>query len=492
MRNRYQIPYKQFEQTLVYGIVALSIGTIIAFAPLRIALLVFVVFAAAGLLLLWLYRPLIAVRLYLIIVPLVPIAASIRFGNLPLITPQRVLFIALFTFWFIGVLAGKYRLKKTGIDISILIVVIVSLIPAFLTFDLSSSLFRYIAELIEYYGLAYLIVSILRERANVRRIVKDWSWVVLTVSLAVVIEVITSRNFFRELFPNGYWPSEWVIVKEGLRRGYGPFSHPIALGQFLVVMLPFVLCTMRHKHWWLNLVLVLSYVIALGMSLARTAWVGAIVVLLVLYARPKEIVRLCAVCFALLLVFIQPWFLQEYVQPIRNFVTGTISAFDITAPNSSTTVPVRGRLIVIVAGIQAFMRSPIIGYGLNASRDGLTSGLFGSLTQDLQGLENYYIGLLIDGGIILFVAKGILWLHILYHFYRGYRMASGDDRLIMRAFLASLFGYLTTLLVVNAWPQMEVIFWSIAALGIYYARSIEFERKTTHHELSFNDNHRKL
>ena len=172
----------------------------------------------------------------------------------------------------------------------------------------------------------------------------------------------------------------WALAeRSGLARPSGTSTHPIEYGVVLTMILPltvaFAMTAKRHR--WLYRCILGLVGFAIFLSISRSAMLCALVALLALGFTWRWATRLIA--FALLLV------LSIVVYVTVPGVLGTITRLFTGASDDPSIASRTGSYDI---AFEFFARSPILGRG------------FGTFLPKYWILDNGYLGLLIEGGVL--------------------------------------------------------------------------------------------
>lgn len=424
-----------------------------------------------------------ALLVSLFFLPLIPGVVELSIGTLPVVTPQRVLLFLLLIFWLMKKVVTKKPFPRTPLDKFVLFLVIVESLTVIVSIDIGASLFRLIGDIIEYFGLYYIVVDIISTREDIRKVVTTLLLGSFVAGSFGVVEALTGVNVFREfLLPNAAW--DWLATYayvlptgQNFHRVQGPFGHPIEFGQYIVLLFPIALVAFNNAatRWkrygsLLNLILLPSNLV---LTIARGAMVGFLASLLLLVARVRRLLIAAAVVLVAIVVLYLP--ARNYLSSMGELM---FASFSTKGPMTSANVSLVKRMDLLETGIQGFRERPVLGYGFNASRKGLGSDTPFFRRSELYALENYYLALLIDGGLVLFISQILLYVAILANLRVGYSRvhAINEDKDLLKGLFASSLGLFVALLTVNAYPHIMGLFWVLVALGMRVVMNQESRR----------------
>lgn len=262
--------------------------------------------------------------------------------------------------------------------------------------------------------------------------------------------------------PWGY--GNYVERGDTLLRAQGSTGHPIALGYVTVVAAGFLLYLRRSvpnsAAWRLGLALLVAGLVA---SLSRGPWLGALAVLLVFVVTGPSAARGFA-RLGVLGAFVLPVLLASPAgQTIIDHLpfVGTIEAENVTY---------RQRLLEI--SMQTIMRNPLFGvydYAYSPAMQELKQGqgIIDIVNSYLEvGLSSGLAGLSLFSGVFITAAVGILVA------MKNLADKNDEPYLLGQALLATLLGIMVIIFTVSSILVIPAIYWSVAGLGVAYARMI--------------------
>lgn len=222
------------------------------------------------------------------------------------------------------------------------------------------------------------------------------------------------------------------------------------------------------RHWWSKAILIIPAAVCLALTLSRTFWVALIVAysITALYTRPRSYKWILGMSLAggLAITALLAFHIQLDTKAIHK-IFRTDSITNLT-----------GRVALWESGINAFKRSPFIGYGYTIGSDGLyqakttgwASGERVSLesARDLgrETLHSGYLQSLLDSGIIGTVFYLATILLALRRFRRHSREPKFAPYLFSLLFL--VVANLTQNIVYSASVYDSIFFWGLAVFAL--------------------------
>jgi hypothetical protein len=262
-------------------------------------------------------------------------------------------------------------------------------------------------------------------------------------------------------------PWEYGIYLEreaGSLRAQGTAGQPIPLGYAIAVATGFFLYLRKSvpnlMAWGLGLTLLIAGLIA---PVSRGPWVGAAAILLVFVAIGPSAGRRFA-NLGLLGVLIVPVLLASPAgQTIIDHLPfiGTVGERNVTY---------RQRLAEI--SIEVIMQNPFFG-----NFDFIYSPALQELKhgEGIIDIVNTYLGIALASGLVGLSLFSGFFIAVAVRIFKGLRnLADRNDELYLlgQVLLSTLLGILVILLTVSSISVIPVIYWSVAGLGVAYARML--------------------
>jgi hypothetical protein len=218
--------------------------------------------------------------------------------------PYRLVVALILLNWFCALLVDRrVHWHRTVLDRPLVMLLSVVLLSELTNVHRAASLDSYVIKSLTFFLsfvlVYYLVANTIRAREDIQRIVSVLVGFGAVVAVLALFESKSHVNVFNHL--TGVLPilrlrSDGLIAVSDLERNggvraYASAQHPIALGAFLVLLLPlsFYLAQTRSRYWWLA-----SFALLLGMLVtgSRTGVLMLFAVVLVyLILRPSYVVR---------------------------------------------------------------------------------------------------------------------------------------------------------------------------------------------------------
>ncbi len=281
-----------------------------------------------------------------------------------------------------------------------------------------------------YFGVALLAADGISSRERLDALMRRLVWAGVFIGLIGIFQFIVRIDPYAHLQIPGFreWIPPGVTVfgaRSGFERALGTSEQPIEYAAVLTALLPiavhYAMNAPRERRLqdWTAVAVIL---LAIPLSISRTAIVGLVVGLAFLAAAWSWRQRLSATVLAVMGVL-----------AARVIAPGLVGTFYSLIVNSSQDNSVIGRTDRYPVIEQLFYYSPIFGSGLGRDRP------------SLPFVDNQYLSTLIDTGAIGFVALGLVFV-IAISTARGARHRSADPstRSLGQALAASIAVTLAT------------------------------------------------
>jgi hypothetical protein len=405
------------------------------------------------------------IGLILVVILLIPIRRYEIGGNLPIeLEPYRVLIAVVLLGWLCALCADPdVRWRATGLEGPVLTVLAAIMFSLALNVprvtDVADVVIKQVSFFFSFFLVTYLVASVVSKGRVLDGLLRLLVGTGAALALLSLFEWRTGINVFNSLdrlipFLH-YVPPEGLPLERGAGfRATGSAQHPIALGAFLIVLLPLTVYLYRRddkSRWLLCGGLLMMGALATG---SRTAAVMLMAVLVVfLWLKWSETVRLAPLLVPLIIAF-------QIVMP------GTLGTFRVLL-NPGYVIKEQsiemgtgsGRIADLGPSLAEWSRQPFLGQGFGTrvvSQVGTPDGA--------QILDDQWLGALLEIGAV--GVLGLLWL-----FWRAVRRLkrvarSEDEHAWLAASLAAaLIAYAVGMLTYDAFAFVQVTFLAFVLLG---------------------------
>jgi O-Antigen ligase len=382
------------------ALLALVTGTFIAARP-SMALLVcgtILLIAVAA------YGPQAVLILAIIAVPLLPSDAHLVSPSGPY--PQQILVAVL----ILTVLAERrlwsenaWRLKLLRMPTRFFAVFLaIGLLSAVLS-PLASQAFSGVVFYGVQLGGAGLAALILGRSDRADTYLQAISLAAICVALLAVFQYVNPGSAISHLLGPVFTSDEMSsgTIRALPLRVSGPMAHPVSLGAFSVITLPFALraaVSTARRTASLGQGAVVMLLVAAVLSQTRMALLALPIVLLVWFLvsdRRRHLPRLGLVTVAVLLLTFGASFLTTQGSILASIVSyrGELSSSNVATQNVS------GRTDIYETGKRAFEDRPLLGYGMRVPTENAQSPVFTRYGQP-YAFESYFVVLALEVGLL--------------------------------------------------------------------------------------------
>ena len=368
----------------------------------------------AGLVLASYQRVLLAWQTMLAVILLVIIFIPIRRynvgGNLPIeLEPYRIVIAAVFACWF-GALAvdPNVRWRRTGLEGPLGALLLVMLLSMAVNIDrvnaAGENVLKQFSFFLSYVLLVYFIVSIIRSRRDLDRLLRLLVGGGTIVAVAALIEWRTGSNLFNwygRAIPFLHYVDEGVAQTRGSGiRARGSAQHPIAFSAAVVLLVPLAVYLHRRDR---NVVwLACAGLLTLG-ALSTGSRTGTTMLIALLFAflfiKPRETIRLSPMLIPMLVVIqiAMPGTLGTMKSMLNPSYLIKEQSFDNGGGGT-------GRVADLGPALARWSTQPFLGSGF-ATKIADPNARAGS---DQQILDNQWLGSLLEIGAL--GVASLLWL----------------------------------------------------------------------------------
>ena len=306
----------------------------------------------------------------------------------------------------------------------------------------------------------------------------------------LMINLINNRVRFRLVQEVFFWGVSFLVVwgidqyfRGNIRLeniGGGDFADSSALCALFLLMFPMVVYRVLHTNRWVRLSGLLfapAYAVAIVFTQSRSGFLGALVMVFLLFLRTKR--RLRTIFYAIPIVVVLSFFMPDsfWDRMETIYYNDEMAEAGIKRERSADQ-----RLKIWKVGEAVFWDHPLLGvgrwnFGLIHQRYAapiwygkIDDVLYADLFLRYRVCHNMYLDMLVSGGLITFLPWFLLILSVFRSTSRG-RMALGDvgmDRYWKAQTYAieiGIAGYLTTAFFQDL-GEVEAFYWMIVLSGI--------------------------
>jgi len=406
-----------------------------------------------------------------LVILFIPIRRYTMPVNLPFqLEPYRIVVLLITVGWLASLLVdSRTRARKTGLEAPTLLLLSAVVGSVGLNAGRISAAGN-LAEatkalmfFLSYFVVIYVIVSVVRDSAQVEEILKVLVAGGALVALAALYESRAGYNIFDHIPLLRLTGVTEITVRGARARAFGSAEHPIAMGAAFVLLLPFAIhFARRSRRWWIAVVLLMLGTMA---TQSRTAIVMLLAIGIVyLRLRPAQTFRKWPALFPLLAVI--HFALPATLGPIKDsfFPKGGLIANQST---SKGTVG-QGRVADIGPGLRQWAATPLLGQGFAGH-----SVDKAHVTDTLAILDDQWLGTLLDTGALGFA--GLAWLFTRYvrRCAREGKRDDSEEGWLLVAFAASASAFAFGMLTFDAFGfiQVTLLTFILMSLGCVLLRN---------------------
>ncbi|MES2349829.1 MAG: O-antigen ligase family protein [Pseudomonadota bacterium] len=386
----------------------------------------------------------------LFVLPLWPDFAELKPGGIPNIAPPRLVRAALIFLAVIylfqdrerAALFGK-RLRENWIPVTLLL--------AFFSLRFASGfvarfpvlqIFVFVRnDLWSYLSIFFITLFVLRDERDVKRVMQIIVVAGMIVGMAALLEYFLKRNLFQRFISV---TSDYMMAvlsdktRDNTYRAQGTLEHPLLLGQFFAMILPWCWYTMLYSERRLfRLIACVSGVLgvtAIYVCGSRSSFAIAIPLVALMFIwelwrwtlrshnRPAQ--------YLILLQF--PLLLGAFAGVL--FYLKKIAAGTTQVTQGSASI----RLEMLNSGMSKLSDALFLGHGLGEA----TSVVSFVGKGGVKTLDNYYLVIALESGMIALMLNALLWLYFLFSAFSQSRdKDTGRARISMLLGL-SVLGYI--------------------------------------------------
>jgi O-antigen ligase len=392
---------------------------------------------------------------------------SLNLSGLPSIKASRAVLIVLIVIWLFYMMnslqmkqnLSSIYMRNSKVFALLLLLVLTRVFSLFFSEAPFQSLFSFMKDFIEVFLPILILLSIFSFKEDLDRLLLVFAVTGAGVVCLSLLEIIMNKNIFLFYLPAGFVVSSEFIeqsLKETVRtaglRVKGPFSHPLLLAQFLVVILPvyayFIFTHTKKTVRICSLILIPLIVFILYKTGSRSSFVGIAVEALVLSVLYLKWVSVTKKASALGWIVIVSYPILILVAFFVFYLTMDFFVGQTAGEISST----NARFIMWDRGLSLVLNSPVFGFG-----SGSAAYVLGFFSNGTLTIDSYFLSILLNYGylgLILFIA------YFIFIFYIGLKLMKENvnNAPILILILSSISGYLTVALILSTAHNLHILF----------------------------------
>ncbi len=392
-----------------------------------------------------------SVTIYLLLFCLLPETWAFDFGSfLPLITLNRMFLMILLLSFVLNYrkFKSKERFPK-AFRFAIGLLIFSYTMSTILSVNFQSSLFGLFHLIIEQILLMFIIFKVLRGQEQAKNGLIALCIAALILCIFANVEYISGANYFTQAtLSESSLRVDWATYEGALRLGkegriHSLCTHPMTFGGVLAMVFPIVVAFSLLSKNLLNRLsfLIIAFLCVEGvfLSLARSpvmALFVGIVVMLIFMNREGKIKRGVSILFISIVLLLVVFSLYE---PARNLFYYSVKFWEEPMDMGGSTLD--SRTTMLKTGLYYSIQRPLFGTGVGTGIQMVRSWVFNPRL--VYGLENFWIGRLLETGWIGLFSLSFFLLQVLLLLYRGNKFSKGrSENILAISGLASLAVFL--------------------------------------------------
>lgn len=356
------------------------------------------------------------------VTPLWPEFAELKMAGIPNMAPPRLIraaliFATLFLFFRDRERAETFvrRLRENWIVITLFVLLFaLRFASAFLGHNPALQVFAFIkSDFWTYLTIFFITLFVVRDERDIKRLVEVVVLAAAIVGLAALVEYYLKRNLFARFFTV---TSDYLMVvlgdktRDNIYRAQGTMEHPLLMGQFFAMVLPWCWYCFRYSERMVFRLIAcgsgLLGVAAIYFSGSRSSFAVAIPLVALMFIwelwrwtkrssnRPAQ--------YLMLLQF--PLLLTAFAGVLLYIKTLAAGTTQITRGSASV------RMDMLNAGVPKVGDAVFMGHGLGEATNVVTFVGKGGI----RTLDNYYLLVALESGMIVVLLTAFLWLYFLF------------------------------------------------------------------------------
>jgi hypothetical protein len=403
----------------------------------------------------------------LLVIIFIPIRRYSVGGGGPIaLEPYRIVIGLVIACWLCALAAdSRIRWRPSGLEAPLGALVLVML------FSMTTNIGRVNANagnvvkqfsfFLSYLILIYFIVSVIRSRRDVDRMLRLLVGGGTIIAVAALFEWRTGSNLFNwygRVIPFLHYVDEGIAQTRGSgSRARASAQHPIAFSAAVVVLLPLAIYLFqrdRRKIWLICAAILTLGALSTGSRTGTTMLIAVVVAYAVI--KPREAIRLSPALIPMLIVIqiVMPGTLGTMKSMLNPSYVIKEQSFDNGGGGT-------GRVADLGPALAKWSRQPLLGqgFGTNQADPNAKAG------SDQQILDDQWLGSLLEIGALGVLS--LLWLYgrAIRQLARRARADTSSDSWLAASLATSVICFAVGMLTFDAFAFVQVTFFSFIVLG---------------------------
>ncbi|MGF6457412.1 O-antigen ligase family protein [Pseudomonas frederiksbergensis] len=359
----------------------------------------------------------------------IPFYLDIRLHENVGLNPQRLLVAGMFGLAALCMLGSKGAQKRISLSVhtnkKIYLVIAVYLLLRVASFAANPSQYSFFILLNEvlmnFFILFYSAVFV----DSVKKI-KILLFILIVSALYVsifgVVEGIISDNIFRALANTATQTGEiaaQIKIRDGNYRIQSTFEHPLALSQYLIIIIPLLVAMMSAKLWrGMALIMFLPlFLVAAYLTYARSVFVCLFIAVIIISLSTVKLKYLSSISPSTR----QVYYTMHKFTVFMGFIALLGAVLFLSSGGSATQQSSTAtRLVQLNNGIMGVKEKPILGHGIGNAKKviiGIGDTVSGSEAVWNETIDSYYLAEALDSGLpalFAFVSIFVIASRVMY------------------------------------------------------------------------------
>jgi hypothetical protein len=375
----------------------------------------------------------------------------------------------------LGVWAGallidpSVRLRRSPFEIPLLIIVCATsgslIVNVGRVAPLGSAVLKAITFFLSFVLVHYLLISIVRGRESVEKLIKFLVAGTAAVAVFAIVEQRSGFNLFNHVaifLPFLHFNGAVEADRYGLMRAVGSSAHPIELGVLLAMVIPLGLALTfgSGRRWFIPTAILLVGVMSAASRTPILVLLAAGLVLI--WLQPRDVKRLLPLAVPLMVVI--KLALPGSIATLKSafLPAGGLVHEQAAFHREADPLLAGGRVRQLGPMLQEAGRTPILGQGFATRQTGFDNPL-----RNAPILDNQWLGLVLETGLAGVLGWAALFFGSARRLGRASRRRAGPEGWLPAGLAASIVGFGVAMFTFDAFKfiQVSFVFWIVISLS---------------------------